>query len=282
MPHAPEGTSLALVEGIKREYALHDVFSREVGDAHLSGDLHLHGLGYIDRPYSAFQSLEYLKRFGLKLPHSVTVAGPARHAEVLLAHMVRFGASLQGHFAGVIGWDAINLSFAPYLAGMGERELEQFAQMLIYEFSQLTSSRGGRRSLPIFISAGRFPTFSPNSPLSAREGRTPAEPSGSMGKMPDDSPGRLWRFTGRGTPRESRSFSPGPSSTSRMRSSEHRVTRHFWSRFAALPLRRGILAWSSIGKTVHASSLAAVWISAKKPRTAPAIPGKEDVLRSRT
>lgn len=144
VPHAPEGTSLALVEGIKREYALHDVFSREVGDAHLSGDLHLHGLGYVDRPYSAFQSLEYLKKFGLRLPHSVTVAGPARHAEVLLAHMVRFGASLQGHFAGVIGWDAINHSFAPYLAGMGERELEQFAQMLIYEFSQLTSSRGGQ------------------------------------------------------------------------------------------------------------------------------------------
>ena len=144
VPHAPEGTSLALVEGIKREYALHDVFSREIGDAHVSGDLHLHGLGYIDRPYSAFQSLEYLKRFGLKLPHSATVAGPARHAEVLLAHMVRFGASLQGHFAGVIGWDAVNLSFAPYLAEMGERELEQFAQMLIYEFSQLTSSRGGQ------------------------------------------------------------------------------------------------------------------------------------------
>ncbi|MBU2226841.1 MAG: anaerobic ribonucleoside-triphosphate reductase, partial [Proteobacteria bacterium] len=144
VPHAPEGTSLALVEGIKREYALHDVFSREVGDAHVSGDIHLHGLGHIDRPYSSCQSLEYLKRFGLRLPHSVTVAGPARHSEVLLAHMVRFGAALQGHFAGVIGWDAVNLSFAPYLTGMGEREIEQFAQMLIYEFSQLTSARGGQ------------------------------------------------------------------------------------------------------------------------------------------
>jgi anaerobic ribonucleoside-triphosphate reductase len=144
VPHAPEGTNLALSEGIKREYALHDVFDREIGDAHVSGDLHLHGLGYIDRPYSAFQSLEYLKRFGLNLPHSVTVAGPAHHAEVLLAQMVRFGASLQGHFAGVIGWDAVNLSFAPYLEGMGQREIEQFAQMLVYEFSQLTSSRGGQ------------------------------------------------------------------------------------------------------------------------------------------
>ena len=144
VPHAPEGTNLTLVEGIKREYALHDVFSREVGDAHASGDLHLHGLGYIDRPYGICQSLEYLKRFGLKLPHSVTVAGPARHAEVLLAHMVRFASALRGHFAGVIGWDSLNLSFAPYLTGMGEREIEQFAQMLIYEFSQLTSARGGQ------------------------------------------------------------------------------------------------------------------------------------------
>ena len=144
VPHTPEGTNLVLAEGIKREYALHDVFTREVGDAHVSGDLHLHGLGYIDRPYSACQSLEYIKRCGLKLPHSVTVAAPAKHAEVLLAHMVRFGASLQGHFAGVIGWDAVNLAFAPYLTGMGEREVEQFAQMLVYEFSQLTSSRGGQ------------------------------------------------------------------------------------------------------------------------------------------
>jgi ribonucleoside-triphosphate reductase (formate) len=144
VPHVPEGTSLALVEGIKREYALHDVFSREVGDAHVSGDLHLHGLGYIDRPYSSCQSLEYLKRFGLKLPHSATVAGPARHAEVLLAHMVRSGASLQGHFAGVIGWDTVNLGFAPYLTGMGQREIEQLAQMLVYEFSQLTSAPGGQ------------------------------------------------------------------------------------------------------------------------------------------
>ena len=194
VPHAPEGTSLALVEGIKREYALHDVFSREVGDAHVSGDLHLHGLGYIDRPYSACQSLEYLKRFGLKLPHSVTVAGPARHAEVLLAHMVRFGASLQGHFAGVIGWDAVNLSFAPYLAGMGEREIEQFAQMLIYEFSQLTSSRGGQAIFTDIHLYWEVPRLSRRTPRHrSRAESPPAGPSGSTGRMPDDSPGRSWR-----------------------------------------------------------------------------------------
>lgn len=144
VPHGPEGTNLVLAEGIKREYALHDVFSQEVGDAHIAGDMHIHGLGFIDRIYSSSHSLEYLKKFGLNLPHSLTVAKPAKHAEVLLAHMVRFGAMLQGHCAGIISWEAVNYFFAPYLGAMSDNDVRQFAQMLIYEFSQLTSARGGQ------------------------------------------------------------------------------------------------------------------------------------------
>jgi len=144
IPHGPEGTNLVLAEGIKREYALHDVFSQDVGDAHIAGDIHIHGMGFIDRIYSSGQTLEYLKKFGLNLPHSLTVAKPAKHAEVLLAHMVRFGAVLQGHCSGVISWGGVNYSFAPYLCNMKDKEIRQFAQMLIYEFSQLTSARGGQ------------------------------------------------------------------------------------------------------------------------------------------
>jgi ribonucleoside-triphosphate reductase len=144
MPHGPEGTNLILAEGIKKEYSLYEVFSQDVGDAHVMGDMHLHNLGYIDRPYSVCLSLEYVKKYGLNLPHSLTVAKPAKHAEVLLAHMVRFSSVLHGHFAGVISWDAVNFSFAPYLSGMTDKEIRQFAQMLIYEFSQLTSARGGQ------------------------------------------------------------------------------------------------------------------------------------------
>ncbi len=144
IPHGPEGTNLLLAEGVKREYALHEVFSQEVGDAHAAGDIHLHGLGSIDRPYSACLTLEHLKKAGLCLPHSLNAAKPAKHPEVLLAHMVRFSTVLQGHFAAMVAWDGINLSFAPYLAGMSDREIRQFAQMLVYEFSQLTAGRGGQ------------------------------------------------------------------------------------------------------------------------------------------
>ncbi|HAJ28296.1 MAG TPA: anaerobic ribonucleoside-triphosphate reductase [Syntrophus sp. (in: bacteria)] len=144
VPHGPEGTNLVLAQGIKREYALHSIFPQEISDAHILGDFHIHGLGYIDRPFAICQSLEYLKKYGLNLPRSLTVAKPAKHAEVLLAHMVRFGAILQGYFAGIISWNFVNLSFAPYLEGMSDREVRQLAQMLVYEFSQLTAARGGQ------------------------------------------------------------------------------------------------------------------------------------------
>ncbi len=144
VPHGPEATNLTLAESIKKEYALFNVFSPEVGEAHMQGAIHLHDLGFVDRPYCSGQSLEYLKRFGLNLPHSLAMAKPAKHAEVLLAHMVKFAAALQSHFAGAIGWDAVNLFFAPYLEELDDRAVEQLAQMMIFEFSQQAVARGGQ------------------------------------------------------------------------------------------------------------------------------------------
>ena len=144
VPHGPEATNLTLAENIKKEYALLNVFDQSVGDAHMRGDIHLHDLGFIDRPYCSGQSLEYIKKFGLNLPNSLAMAKPAKHPEVLLAHMVKFAAALQSHFAGAIGWDAVNLFFAPYLRGLPKSEVRQLAQMLIFEFSQQAVARGGQ------------------------------------------------------------------------------------------------------------------------------------------
>src|SRR4030043_2480676 len=144
VPHGPEATNLPLAERIKKEYALLSVFSQEIADAHIRGDIHLHDLGFVDRPYCSGQSLEYIKRFGLSLPNSIAMAKPAKHPEVLLAHMVKFAAGLQSNFAGAIGWDAVNLFFAPYLVGMSDRDLEHLAQVMIFEFSQTAVARGGQ------------------------------------------------------------------------------------------------------------------------------------------
>jgi len=144
IPHTPEGTNLTLAEGIKKEYALLNVFADEVGYAHARGDIHIHNLGYIDRLYCSCQSLEFIKKFGLDLSNSLAVASPAMHAETLLAHMIRFSAALQGCFAGAVGWNAVNTFFAPYLRGVGDERMIQLAQMLIYEFAQQAVGRGGQ------------------------------------------------------------------------------------------------------------------------------------------
>ena len=144
VPHGPEATNLTLAENIKKEYALLNVFSQSIGDAHMRGDIHLHDLGFVDRPYCSGQSLEYIKKFGLNLPNALSIAKPAKHPEVLLAHMVKFAAALQSNFAGAIGWDAVNIFFAPYLVDISDRAIKQLAQMLIFEFSQQAVARGGQ------------------------------------------------------------------------------------------------------------------------------------------
>ena len=144
VPHGPEATNLTLSEGIKKEFALLYVFTQDIADAHMRGDIHLHDLGFIDRPYCSGQSVEYVKKFGLDLPNALSIARPARHPDVLLAQMVKFSAALQGVFAGAIGWDAVNIFFAPFLVGMSDKDVHQIAQMMVYEYSQQAVARGGQ------------------------------------------------------------------------------------------------------------------------------------------
>jgi ribonucleoside-triphosphate reductase len=115
-----------------------------VAEAHYVGDLHLHDLGFIIRPYCGGHSLEYIKKFGLNLPNITSVSKPAKHAEVLIGHMVKMASALQAHYAGAVGWEAVNVFFAPYLVGRTFEQLRQLAQMLIFEFNQLAGARGSQ------------------------------------------------------------------------------------------------------------------------------------------
>ena len=144
VPHGPEATNLTLAEHIKKEFALLEVFSPDIADAHMKGLVHLHDLGMIDRPYCSGQSIEYVKKFGLNLPNALSIAKPAKHPEVLIEQIIKFSAALQGHFAGAIGWDAFNVFLAPYLVDVDDVRMKQLAQILIYEFAQQAVARGGQ------------------------------------------------------------------------------------------------------------------------------------------
>lgn len=142
--HNPESINLSIAEMVLKEFALTKIFSRDVAKAHLSGDIHLHDLGMVNRPYCSGQSLAYVARYGLNIPSITSVSSPAKHADVLLAHILKMTSVLQNHFAGAIGWDAINMYFAPYIVGWTYEQCKQLSQQLIFEFNQLAGGRGGQ------------------------------------------------------------------------------------------------------------------------------------------
>lgn len=162
--HNPEEINLAVAEIILKQYALNNIFSRDVSDAHLEGRIHIHDLGYPTRVYCSSHSLEYLKKYGLKLENLDVISSPAKHAKTLTGHLNTFLASMQAYYAGALGVGYLNIFYAPYLAGMSYEEMVQEAQYLIFSLSQSAFSRGGQ---VLFLDANihtGVPTYLKNIP----------------------------------------------------------------------------------------------------------------------
>jgi len=140
----PESVNLSIAETVLKQYALKEVFSKDVSEAHLKGAIHLHDLGYIVRVYCSAHSLEYIKKYGLKLNNLNSTSSPAKHAKTLTGHLNTFLASMQAYYAGALGIAHINIFYAPLIVGMHPDELKQEAQYLIYSCSQNAFSRGGQ------------------------------------------------------------------------------------------------------------------------------------------
>ncbi|MDR2391561.1 MAG: anaerobic ribonucleoside-triphosphate reductase [Planctomycetota bacterium] len=140
----PEAINLAIAETVLKQYALREIFSPEVADAHREGVVHLHDLGYPTRVYCSSHSLEYLKKYGLQLENLDTSSAPAKHARTLNGHLNTFLASMQAYYAGALGVAYINIMYAPLVEGMSDGEMRQEAQHLIFSSSQNAFSRGGQ------------------------------------------------------------------------------------------------------------------------------------------
>jgi len=140
----PEAVNLAIAENILKQYALKKIFSKDISEAHMRAAIHLHDLGYPIRVYCSAHSLEYIKKFGLKLNNLSTSSSPAHHAGTLTGHLNTFLASMQAYYAGALGIGYINIFYAPYTIGMPDQKLKQEMQYLIFSCSQNAFSRGGQ------------------------------------------------------------------------------------------------------------------------------------------
>lgn len=143
--HNPESINLTLADRILKEYALREILPPDIAESHLNGEIHIHDLGMIDRFYCSGHSPEYIKKNGIKnIPTIPSNSKPANSANVLARHICSITQFLQSQFAGAIGWEALNVFFAPMLTNMTYKEIKQLAQTLIFDLSQLAGARGGQ------------------------------------------------------------------------------------------------------------------------------------------
>jgi ribonucleoside-triphosphate reductase len=138
----PVATDRALAQAVKKEYALAQVFSAPVAEAHLRGELHLHHLDRVDRLFAAEHDPALLVQQGLRLPNGDRFAEAPKHADTLLAQLLKLDEIHRAYMAEAPVWGAVNLHFAPFLEGWEGRDIERFAQMLVYEFAYRSLAHG--------------------------------------------------------------------------------------------------------------------------------------------
>lgn len=154
---SPESINLTIAGQILKQFALREIFDKDVAEAHIKGDLHIHDLDFANRIYCSGNNPEYIKKHGLKLNGIMTQSSPSRHALTLVNHLSCFTNYLQCFFSGAIGWEAVNMYFAPLLVNKSKEELKQVAQHLIYSFAQLAGARGGQTAFTDFNMYLRVP-----------------------------------------------------------------------------------------------------------------------------
>ncbi|MBI4557276.1 MAG: hypothetical protein HY706_06815 [Candidatus Hydrogenedentes bacterium] len=144
--NSPRRTDVALAERVKREYALAQVFSQRVTDAHLAGDIHLHGLGRIDRIHSLNVSREYFE--GASADDSSFIG--VKSVDSVLARAFTDLGRLQELASECITLEHPQRWLVPYLAGLSERELRRAAEVFVLECAARSiASRDSGASLEI-------------------------------------------------------------------------------------------------------------------------------------
>lgn len=154
---SPESINMTIAGQILKQYALREIFEKEVSEGHIFGDYHIHDLDYPNRSYCSGNNIAYIIKNGLKLNGIITQSSPAKHALTLVNHLSCFTNYLQCFFSGAIGYDAVNMFFAPFLVGKSYKEIKQIAQHLIYSFAQLAGARGGQTAFTDFNMFLRIP-----------------------------------------------------------------------------------------------------------------------------
>lgn len=139
------GLILHMQGEMQKNYALNNVYPKEIREAHVNGYFHIHDLSFGLTGYCSGWSVRDILLDGFFIPNACA-AGPAKHLSAIMGQCVNFLGTLQNEWAGA---QALN-NFDTYLAPFIREEQLSYPQVkqLIQNFvhSMNTTSRWGSQS----------------------------------------------------------------------------------------------------------------------------------------
>ncbi|QUH20164.1 ribonucleoside triphosphate reductase [Alkaliphilus sp. B6464] len=131
-----QGLNNHIVESISKKYWLNKIYRKELRDAHIKGDLHIHDLGLL-APYCCGWDLEDFLNRGFKGAKGKVESRPPKHFESALGQLVNLLYTLQGEAAGAQAVSSIDTYLAPfiYYDNLGYEQVKKSMQRFIFNLN---------------------------------------------------------------------------------------------------------------------------------------------------
>jgi ribonucleoside-triphosphate reductase (formate) len=130
------GMILNISGKLTANYWLHHVYPREVREAHLEGDFHVHDLDMFSG-YCAGWSLRQLLEEGFNGVPGKVESAPPKHLETAVAQMVNFLGTLQNEWAGAQAFSSFDTLLAPLVKkdGLTYEQVKQSVQQFVFNLN---------------------------------------------------------------------------------------------------------------------------------------------------
>ncbi|NLJ69035.1 MAG: ribonucleoside triphosphate reductase [Firmicutes bacterium] len=136
MNYSLQGLNNHIISAVTSRYWLEEVYPKEIKEAHVQGDFHIHDLGLL-APYCCGWNLEDLLLKGFGGVSEKVESTPARHFRTALGQVANFFYTLQGEAAGAQAFANFDTYLAPFIAhdGLNYTQTKQALQEFIFNLN---------------------------------------------------------------------------------------------------------------------------------------------------
>ena len=133
MAYSLQGLNNYISSEVSKIYWLNKIYTPDVREAHISGDIHLHDLGLLS-VYCVGWDLQDLLLSGFRGAPGKVESLPARHFRTALGQIVNFFYTLQGEAAGAQAFSNFDTLLAPFIRhdGLSYNEVKQGLQEFVF------------------------------------------------------------------------------------------------------------------------------------------------------